>query len=430
MLFNKITHYFKQQVQPGEWPLLVASFLYFFFLLCGYFLIRSIREQMGVVAGVENFHWLYLGTLLTTLAIQPIYGRIVSKYTRRVFLPYIYGFFAAVILSYWAAFTFWGVTASLAKSFFIFISVYNVFIVSLFWSFMADVYNKSQGKRLFGLIASGGSTGGIVGPLLGVLLVEKIGAINLIFVSFVCMLLVIFTLQFVRKHAKDSDVNRESPMGGSAIDGFKLILESKLLQQITIMTILATFLGGFLYMLQGLYISQYIEPGDQQTKMFNQINLITNILTLFFQLVLTPFLLQKVKIHKVLAILPMILVVVFALIGMVPIIYVVLGGIIMQRSGAYGIMKPPTDWLFTGMDKQAKYKFKNFLDTVIYRTGDTMAQWVIKGITMITKNIHILAVLGVFLALWWVKNAWKVGQLAEQHFAQKSANDESAVKNK
>ena len=205
-------------------------------------------------------------------------------------------------------------------------------------------------------------------------------------------------------------------MGGSAIEGFKLIFESKLLQQITLMTILATFLGGFLYMLQGLYVSQYVEAGDQQTKMFNQINLITNVLTLFFQMILTPYLLQNVRIHKVLAILPTLLVFVFALIGMVPIIYVVLGGIIIQRSGAYGIMKPPTDWLFTGMDKQAKYKFKNFLDTVIYRTGDTMAQWVIKGITTLTKNIHILAVLGVLLALWWVKNAWKVGQLADAHY--------------
>ena len=216
MLFNKIGLYFKKQVMPGEWPLLLASFTYFFFLLCGYFLIRSIREQMGVVAGVENYHLLFLGTLLVTLAIQPVYGRIVSKYTRRIFLPYIYGFFALVILGFWAAFQTWGISPWLARAFFIFISVYNVFIVSLFWSFMADVYTKSQGKRLFGLIASGGSAGGIVGPLLGVLLVERIGAINLIFVSFICMVLVIFTLQFVRKHATDSDVNRESPMGGSA----------------------------------------------------------------------------------------------------------------------------------------------------------------------------------------------------------------------
>lgn len=419
MSLNKLTQYFKRQVAPGEWPLLLASFLYFFFLLCGYFLIRSIREQMGVVAGVENFHWLFLGTLLVTLAIQPVYGRIVSKYTRRVFLPYIYGFFALVILVFWLCFHSFGISKELARSFFIFISVYNVFIVSLFWSFMADVYTKSQGKRLFGLIASGGSAGGIIGPLMGVMLVDIVGAINLIFVSFLCMLLVLCMLFIVRRHASDSQIDRSAPMGGSSIEGFKLIFESKLLQQIALMTVLATFLGSLLYTLQGLYVSQYIEAGNQQTKAFNQINLITNSLTLFFQLVLTPYLLQHVKIHKTLAILPTLLVFVFALIGMVPIIYVVLGGIIVQRSGAYGIMKPPTDWLFTGLDAKTKYKFKNFLDTVVYRTGDTLAQWIIKGITTITKNIHVLAAVGVILAILWVRNAWRVGKLADEHYKNK-----------
>jgi len=413
---NKIISYFKSQVKSEEWPLLIWSFLYFFFLLCGYFIIRSIREQMGVASGVENYHWLFLGTFVTTLLIQPIYGSIVSRYTRRMFLPYIYSFFALVILSFWASFHQFGQIPVLARAFFIFISVYNVFIVSLFWSFMADVYNKEQGKRLFGLIASGGSVGGIIGPLLGIILVDKIGWINLIFISFICMLLVVLCLYFVRKNAIDSVENKEAPMGGSAIEGFKMIFKSPLLKQITIMTIMATLLGSFLYTLQGVYVSQYIETGNSQAKIFNQINLITNLLAMFFQMILTPYLLQKSQIHKTLAILPTLLVVAFALIGIMPMIYVVLGAIIVQRSGAYGIMKPPADWLFTGMDKKAKYKFKNFLDTVVYRAGDTMAQWVIKGITIITKNIHILAAIGALLSLYWIFNAMKVGKLANETF--------------
>ncbi len=412
---KRIKDYFQNQVQPGEWPLLLASFAYFFFLLCGYFLIRSIREQMGVVAGVENYHWLFLGTLLVTIAIQPVYGAVVSRYTRRQFLPYIYGFFAMVILSFWLAFQAWGQIPLLARAFFIFISVYNVFIVSVFWSFMADIFDKAQGKRLFGLIAAGGSTGGIVGPLLGVLLAERIGALNLILVSFFCMLLVLVMLRVLHSHANDSKQDPTAPMGGSAWEGIKLMGQSNLLKQITLMTLLATLLGAFLYTLQGIYVSDYFQGTDAQTKAFNQINLITNVLTLFFQTLLTPYLLQNVRIPKILAILPTLLVIAFALIGLVPIMQVVLAGIIVQRSGAYGIMKPPTDWLFTGMDEQIKYKFKNFLDTVIYRTGDTAAQWIVKGITMITRNIHVLAAIGVCLAVAWVMNAYKVGRLAEQH---------------
>ncbi|HFC29455.1 MAG TPA: MFS transporter, partial [Oceanospirillales bacterium] len=157
---NKVVAYFKSQIQTGEWIPLIWSFLYFYFLLTGYFILRPIREEMGVTAGPENYDMLFLSTFVVMLLIQPIYGKIVSSYSRKQFIPMIYGFFAMFILTLWALFHYVGTdNVALARIFFVFVSVYNVFVVSVFWSFMSDVYNKKQGKRLFGVIAAGGSTG-------------------------------------------------------------------------------------------------------------------------------------------------------------------------------------------------------------------------------------------------------------------------------
>ncbi|MCF6288582.1 MAG: hypothetical protein L3J53_05020, partial [Proteobacteria bacterium] len=157
------------------------------------------------------------------------------------------------------------------------------------------------------------------------------------------------------------------------------------------------------------------------TSIFANINTFTNMLTLFFQLILTPFFLQKFKIHKILGIYPTLMIFAFLLFGIFPVIQVVLGAIIMQRSGAYGIMKPPADWLFTGLDTNIKYKFKNFLDTVIYRGGDVLTQlFFINTVAFFTQDLRIFAVFGVLFSIILLINAIKVGRLASQTFATAS----------
>jgi AAA family ATP:ADP antiporter len=410
---NAIVSYFQSQVKSNEWRVLIWSFLYFFFLLTGYFILRPIREEMGVTAGPENYGWLFLSTFIAMLLIQPIYGKIVSNFSRKQFIPIIYGFFGVAILIIWSLFHLIGTdSVVLARVFFVFVSVYNLFVVSIFWSFMADVFNKEQGKRLFGVIAAGGSSGGIAGSKITESLVHYLGTINLLIVSFLFLMFCIFSVLQVRKYADNSQKNMEAPLGGSAIEGFKLILNSKLLQQIAIMTVTATIIGSIFYYLQGEYIKQYYPLRDDRTELFAKVNRFTNYLTLFFQLILTPFLLQKVKIHKTLGIYPVLMVFAFLLFGLLPVIQVVLGAIILQRSGAYGIMKPPTDWLFTGLDKNIKYKFKNFLDTVIYRGGDVFAQLIfVNTMLLISKDLRIFAVAGVVLSILWLFNAMYVGRL-------------------
>ncbi len=417
-MLNKTVSYFKSQVESGEWPSLIWSFIYFYFLLTGYFILRPIREEMGVTAGPENYGLLFTATFVVMLLLQPLYGKIVSIYSRKQFIPLIYGFFGLMILSIWGLFQVYGTqSVVLAKVFFVFVSVYNVFVVSIFWSFMSDVYTKKQGKRLFGVIAAGGSTGGVTGGLITAVLVEKIGTINLLLVSFCFLMLCIFSVYKVRRFANESTENKEAPIGGSPIEGMKLIFSSKLLQQIALMTVMSVLIGGIFYYLQGSFIKEYYVDRDLRTKIFANINTFTNLLTLFFQLILTPFFLQKFKIHRILGIYPTAMIFAFLLFGIFPVIQVVLGAIIMQRSGAYGIMKPPTDWLFTGLDKNIKYKFKNFLDTVIYRAGDVFTQlFFVNTVAYFTKDLRVFAVFGVFFSIVWLFNAIKVGKLANETF--------------
>jgi AAA family ATP:ADP antiporter len=427
---NKVISYFKSQVRKDEWPSLIWSFLYFYFLLTGYFILRPIREEMGVTAGPENYDMLFSATFIVMLLIQPVYGKIVSTYSRKQFIPLIYGFFGLLILTLWGMFQIFGTqSVILARIFFVFVSVYNVFVVSVFWSFMSDVYNKKQGARLFGVIAAGGSTGGITGGIITAALVHKIGTINLLLVSFAFLLLCIFAVYKVRKFANESTENKEAPIGGSPIEGMKLIFSSKLLQQIALMTVMSVLIGGIFYTLQGYFVKEYYPDRETRTEVFANINTITNMFTLFFQMILTPFFLQKMKIYKILGIYPVLMIFAFLLFGFFPVLNVVLGSIILQRSGAYGIMKPPTDWLFTGLNKSIKYKFKNFLDTVIYRAGDVFTQlvfinfavWLTSFLIDTTEynaiNIKlVLAISGFIFSVIWLINAIRVGKLASETY--------------
>ncbi|VAW33545.1 Uncharacterized MFS-type transporter [hydrothermal vent metagenome] len=417
-MLHKIIPYFKAQVKTSEWPSLIWSFLYFYFLLTGYFILRPVREEMGVTAGPENYGLLFLGTFIVMLLLQPIYGKIVSTYSRKQFIPLIYGFFGLMILVIWGMFQIFGTqNVALARIFFVFISVYNLFVVSIFWSFMSDVYHKKQGKRLFGIIAAGGSTGGITGGLITAALVHKIGTINLLLVSFVFLMICIFAVYKVRKYAGESTENKEAPIGGSPLEGMKLVFSSQLLQQIALMTVMAVLIGGIFYYLQGNFVKEFYPDRDTRTNVFANINTFTNMLTLIFQLILIPFCMQKFKIHQILGIYPTLMIFAFLLFGILPVIQVVLGAIILQRSSAYGIMKPPTDWLFTGLDKNIKYKFKNFLDTVIYRAGDVFTQlFFINTVAYFTKDLRIFAIFGVFFSIIWLINAIKVGKLANEAF--------------
>jgi len=402
--------------RPGELKMVLWSFLYFFCLLTSYYMLRPIREQMGVAAGVKNLQWLFTGTLLVMLLVQPIYGKIVSSYPRKVFLPFIYLFFASNIVLFYFLFSRYDQNVILARVFFIWVSVFNLFIVSVFWSYMADIYDKEQGKRLFGLIAAGGSVGAITGPLLTVMLVKELGSSRLMLVSAGFLLFCIVCIFALRRYAGRSRVNPEAPMGGNVLEGLQLVLKSRYLQYIALITFFATLTGTFLYFMQAILVDRFFHDPHEQTRVFAQIDLATNSLTLIFQLIVTPILLTRWRFAIVLALIPMAMSVGFTALALVPVFTVMAVVQVIRRSGAYGILNPSMNVLYTAVDERTKYKAKNFIDTVIYRTGDTASGWIYHTLSLF-MSFPALAMLGAGISLVWTRVAWQLGLMSEKKHA-------------
>ncbi len=403
--------------RPGELKMVAWSFLYFFSLLTSYYMLRPVREQMGVASGVDNLQWLFTGTLAVMLLVQPIYGKIVSSFPRKVFLPFIYLFFASNIVLFYFLFSRYDQNVILARTFFIWVSVFNLFIVSVFWSYMADIYNREQGKRLFGLIAAGGSIGAITGPLLTVTLVKDLGSARLMLVSAAFLLFCIVCIYALRRYAGRSRVNPEAPMGGSVLEGFQLVLKSRYLQFIALITFFATLTGTFLYFMQATLVQQYFHDPAMQTQVFAKIDLATNSLTLLFQLVLTPVLLTRWRFALVLALIPVAMSIGFTALALLPVFMVMVTVQVIRRSGAYGLLNPSMNVLYTVVDERAKYKAKNFIDTVIYRAGDVASGWTYRQLSHFL-GFSALALVGATVSLVWAAVAWRLGTMSEYKRAQ------------
>src|SRR5688572_18626612 len=203
-------------VRPGEARALLWSFAYFFCLLAGYYVLRPLRDEMGIAGGVRNLPWLFTATFVVMLIVVPVFGAVVARLARHVFIPLVYHFFVANIAIFWMLLTLDVSAAHVARVFFVWISVFNLFAVSVFWSFMADLYASDQGKRLYGFIAAGGSAGALTGPALTVFFVERIGAANLLILALV--LLEIAVLCATRLEVKDPVPRKAENIGGGVLD--------------------------------------------------------------------------------------------------------------------------------------------------------------------------------------------------------------------
>src|SRR6201993_2043219 len=175
------------------------SFAYFFALLAGYYVLRPLRDQMGIAGGVKNLPWLFTATFVTLLAAQPLYGALVARLPRARFIPIVYHFFVANLVLFWVLLTFDIETVFVARIFFVWVSVFNLFAVAVFWSFMADVFTSEQGKRLFGFIGAGGTAGALLGPVITIWLSVPLGPVNLMIAAAVFLEAAVFCVYRLEK---------------------------------------------------------------------------------------------------------------------------------------------------------------------------------------------------------------------------------------
>jgi len=398
------------------------SCLYLFSLLCSYYIIRPIRDEMGVQGGVDNLQWLFTATFVAMLAIVPLFGWVSSRYPRKRFLPIVYYFFVVNLIIFYISFNLEFDKVNIARVFFVWVSVFNLFVVSVFWSLMVDVYSNEQSKRLFGFIAAGGTVGAISGPALTTFLAVPVGKINLLLLSaglllvaVVCMKRIIYWSDF--KASDDSTgmseehvLDKERPIGGSIVAGVKLVFTTPYLLGICVLMLLFTSLSTFLYFQQAQIISENFADSDARTSVFATIDLSVNILTLVFQLLIMGRLVPLIGLASTLAIIPVLLALGFLILSFSPVVMVLIVVQVIRRAGNYAIMRPAREMLYVVVDRESKYKAKNFIDTAVYRGGDAVSSWVYAGMKAMGLSVANIALIAVPLSLIWAWVAFRMGK--------------------
>jgi AAA family ATP:ADP antiporter len=278
---------------PRERAAALWSFAYFFTLLAGYYVLRPLRDQMGIAGGVKNLPWLFTATFVTLIAAQPAYGALVAKLPRARFISLVYHFFVANIVLFWLFLTLGIAPVIVARVFFVWVSVFSLFAVAVFWSFMADLFTAEQGKRLFGFIGAGGTAGGLLGPIITLGLSVPLGAVNLLIVAAVLLELAVFCVHrleraAVRQAGVLAGVHAEPGLvGGSAFAALPELLRSPYLLGVGAWVSLLSFCATIVYFEQANIIAAAVHDRDTQTRIFAGIDLAVNLLSLATQLLLT-----------------------------------------------------------------------------------------------------------------------------------------------
>ena len=417
-------------VQPDELGSLIWSFLYFFSLLCSYYIIRPIRDEMGIAGGVENLQWLFTGTFIAMLAAVPLFGWVTSRYPRKRFMPYVYYFFIMNLLLFFFLFSTNLTLAYVARAFFIWVSVYNLFVVSVFWSFMADIYSDNQAKRLFGFIAAGGTSGAIVGPALTGNLVLLIGPKNLLPLSAILLLISVICIRrlistrrestatlpdlFSKTETDQTEDSGEKPMGGSILAAFRLVLSSPYLMGICFLIFLFTTLATFMYFQQAQIVRDSFDDPSRRTAIFAAIDFAVNALTVTIQVFLTGRIVKNIGLRWSLALIPVLLGLGFLILGLAPLLVVLIIVQVVRRAGNYGITRPSREMLFTVLGKEEKYKAKIFIDTAIYRGGDAVSAWIYAGLSGLGLSLSAIAFVAVPISGIWAIVAYILGDKRER----------------
>jgi len=408
------------RVKADEIWVLAWSFSYFFSLLCSYYIIRPMRDEMGIAGGVEHLQWLFSGTFVVMLAAVPLFGWVSSRFARRRFLPYVYYFFIFNLLVFYLLFRSDVTHVWVARAFFIWVSVFNLFVVSVFWSFMADLFSNEQAKRLFGFIAAGGSVGALVGPVLTTVLAIPLGPTNLLLVSICFLLWTVFCIDRLNRSCEqrrrdDPAGTTPSPkvelaMGGGLFAGIRLVLRSPYLLGICLLMLLFTTLATFLYFQQAQIIRDHFSDPAQRTTVFAAMDLAVNTLTILIQLFLTGRLVAWLGLPLTLSLIPLLLGAGFALLGYAPVLWVLVVVQVIRRAGNYAIMRPAREMLYVVLGREEKYKAKNFIDTAVYRAGDAASAWLYAGLRAIGLSLGSIAWLAVPVAAGWAWLAYRLGQ--------------------
>ena len=416
-------------LRPGEGRALAWSFAYFFCLLAGYYVLRPLRDEMGITGGVRNLQWLFTATFFVMLAAVPVFGALVARLPRQRFVPLVYHFFVLNIALFWLLLTFDVGKVYVARVFFVWISVFNLFAVSVFWSFMADLFSSEQGKRLFGFIAAGGSAGALLGPTLTVALALPLGPVNLLIVAALLLELAVLCARRLESaaapvanpSAKAAAKAEEATLGGGWLAGIEMVLRSPYLAGIALWVAFLSLAGTFLYFQQVNIVAAASDDPGVRTRIFASIDLSIGILTILVQCFATGRLMTRFGVGRAAAVLPLVFLLGFLVLAFTPMLLVVIAFQSVQRTANFALSNPAREVLFTVLRREEKYKAKNVIDIVVFRGADAASGWLFSLLRNAGLELSTISLATVPLAGAWFLLALALGRAQERRAAPAGA---------
>ncbi|MDY7110539.1 MAG: Npt1/Npt2 family nucleotide transporter [Planctomycetota bacterium] len=386
-------------LRPGEFALVAWSCAYFFFVLSSYYCIRPVRDAFGLSGDDTELRWLFRTTLVVMIAVNPAFSWLVARFPRRVFIPASYLFFAANLLVFFLLFaaTREGEAVAVRRIFYVWVSVFNLFVVSVFWAFMADLFSVEQSKRLYGLIAVGGTMGAVIGAGFPWLLAERLGAIIMLPISITLLLLACLCMLRLNRlsmrrratssaaGAGDADADAPQPpdraIGGSPLAGVTHFLRSPYLLGIGAFILFYTVLSTLLYFVQADIVREAFDDRAARTAFFGKVDVFVNTLTALIQIFLTGRIMRTFGVGLTLGLLPVVYLIGFSALalamapataGLLSALNVIVMFQVGRRAANYALARPARESLFTVVKREEKYKAKNLIDTFVYRAGDAI----------------------------------------------------------
>lgn len=384
-------------------------------------MLRPVRDAMGIAGGVENLKHLFLLSFAATLVVVPLYGLACTHLSRSRFVPWVSLLLVSMVAAFYVLFRDAGAEppAWLAQTFFIWVGVFNLFILSVYWSFMGDLFSPEQSRRLFGFLAAGGSAGALAGPAGTALLVERFGIDSLLLCAGGLLLTTVMLVRYLLYWERDSPasphkplsgpMHTDEPIGGNPLAGISLLAGSPYLLGIAAFVLLFTAVGTFMYMHQAELIRDFVATSAERTRILAAMDLAVNALCIPLQLFVTGRLVTRFGLAAVLMTVPVFMVGGFFAVATAPVLLTLIAVQVLRRAGDYAITRPARELLFTALPKESRFKAKNVIDTVVYRGGDAANAWLHALLGSLGLGLAGIATVGAVIAAVWAGVAWRLG---------------------
>ena len=406
-------------VRPGEGARVSLSALYFFALLSSYYVLRPVRDEMGVRAGIGKMPWLFTATSVVMLLAVPLFGWVVSRFPRRRLVPAMHLLFASNLLILSAALRSRGSARWAGPFLFVWVSVVSVLAVSASWSLFSDIYAREEARRLFGIIAAGGSAGALAGPAATSLLAPRVDAAWLLGVSAVLFLACAALSQTLAQSAPASGREPPSrPIGGAALSGVGRTARSPLLLALVAALVCSTFVSTVLYFSQTEIVGRAVRDSGQRTALFARMDLAVNALAILLQLLVTAPLVRRIGIGGALGVVAGSITVGVAALAAFPGLTTVVLLQIAHRAAHFAVGRPARETLLVPLDAEARYKAKSFIDTAVFRVADSASAWTLAGLGSLGAGLASIAWLTVPVGIAWTGACWWIGRRWERRSAR------------